>query len=284
MKRNIALLIFGSVFLLTGCETFWMGHNAEHKRTGASSSLVDYLYPNGEVPPDIDHQVPYLELPLRVGVAFVPSNRELSLSAVMQQDLMERVSAAFADRPFVTDIEVIPDVYLKSARGIVGMQQIARMHDVDVMALISYDQVTISGEKDSAILYWTIVGAMVVKGNRNEVQTLVDTAVFDVSTGQLLMRAPGTDTDQANSTLMDRSREIRALEDQGFLDATDSMIVNLDASLEGFRAQVKEGYKANVSWKEGYSGGGGGIGFGLLGCLAFGALRRRQASRGKTTM
>jgi hypothetical protein len=29
------------------------------------------------------------------------------------------------------------------------------MHDVDVMALVSYDQLSISGERDSAILYWT---------------------------------------------------------------------------------------------------------------------------------
>lgn len=276
MRHTTILLMLGASFLLAGCESLWMGSNAEKKRSGASSSLVDYLYPHGEIPPDVPDYLPHLELPLRVGLAFVPTAYDQSITPVMQQDVMDRVSRAFTDRPFVTEIEVIPDVYLKSTQGIVGMQQLARMHNVDVVALISYDQVSITGERDSAALYWTIVGAMVVKGNRNEVQTLVDTAVFDANTGQLLMRAPGTSSDQANTTLMDRSRDMRHLEDDGFLDATDDMIVNLDASLESFREQVKEGHRASVSWKEGYEGGGGATGLAGLCLLTFAALRRRK--------
>ena len=58
--------------LLTGCSTLWQDRGASAERRGTSSSLVDYLYPNGEVPPEFDARVPRLELLLRVGLAFVP--------------------------------------------------------------------------------------------------------------------------------------------------------------------------------------------------------------------
>ena len=63
------------------------------------------------------------------------------------------------------------------------------------MALVSYDQVANTSEKTSSLLYWTIVGAYVVKGNKNDVQTFVDTAVFDMATRKLLFRAPGVSDD-----------------------------------------------------------------------------------------
>ena len=59
------------VLLLAGCSSFWNIDGAT--RSGVSSSLVDYLYPAGEVPPAVEDSVPYLELPLRVGIAFVPN-------------------------------------------------------------------------------------------------------------------------------------------------------------------------------------------------------------------
>ena len=56
------------VLLLAGCSSFWnMGGET---RSGVSSSLVDYLYPAGEIPPNLQDSIPYLELPLRVGIAF----------------------------------------------------------------------------------------------------------------------------------------------------------------------------------------------------------------------
>ena len=125
------------------------------------------------------------------------------------------------------------------------------------MALVSYDQLSFSGERDSALLYWTVVGALVVKGNTNEVKSLIDTAVFDVTTTRLLFRAPGTHTDQSNSTLVDSERELRKLRSNGFMEATDNMIVNLETELTGFRAAVESGERAQVAWREGTGGGGG---------------------------
>ena len=161
--------------LLSGCASFWMGPGYEKTREGASSSLVDFLYPEGEIPPAVDSNLPYLSLPIRVGIAFVPTPGREDISAAEKLELTEHVADAFRDRDYVQSIETIPDAYMKSARGVNGLKQVAALYGVDIMALVSYDQMSFSGERDSALLYWTIVGALVVKGNTNEVQTMIDT-------------------------------------------------------------------------------------------------------------
>ena len=279
-------LIMAALLLpfLTGCSSFWMAGNHEKTREGASSSLVDFLYPQGEVPPVLPDRIPHLTLPLRVGIAFVPSNSHSDITATEKQELLEQVANAFRDRPYVESIDAIPDTYMRSARGITGMQQVAKMYDVDVMALVSYDQISFSAERDSALLYWTIVGAMVVKGNSNEVQTMVDTAVFDAETAKLLFRAPGSDRDRSNATLMDVGKDLRKLRSASFVAATDDMIVNLDQELEGFQEAVENGERAEVEWREG-SGGGGSLAWSLLVWLVIAAGRaaKRRRSPAATT-
>jgi len=263
---------------LAGCSSLWMGGNNEKVRQGASSSLVDFLYPNGQIPPKASEQMPYLSLPLRVGIAFVPSHSRDDISATKKQDLLEQVADSFRDRPFVASIDAIPETYMRSARGVQGMRQVAAMYDVDVMALVSYDQISFSSERDSALLYWTVIGALTVKGNSNEVQTMIDTAVFDVATSKLLFRAPGTHHEQDNATLMDTGKELRKLRSAGFVAATDDMIVNLDQELDGFRAAVEKGERAQVEWKAG-SGGGGSLALPLLALLALGGIIRKVNRR-----
>ena len=257
MKSRI--LVFALLLtLLVGCSSFWLGPGYEKVREGSSSSLVDYLYPDGEIPPVVDADLPYLSLPVRVGIAFIPSRNSEDISAAEKQELMEHVADAFRDRDYVQSIESIPETYMKSARGMQGMKQVAALYGVDIMALVSYDQISFSGERDSALLYWTIVGALAVKGNTNEVQTMIDTAVFDVATTKLLFRAPGTHNEQRNVTLLENSRDLRKLRSAGFVAANDDMILNLEKELEGFRAAIESGERAQVAWRAG-SGGGGGI-------------------------
>lgn len=279
MKYRILTIIL-IIALISGCASLWRGPGYEKTREGASSSLVDFLYPKGETPPAVDERLPYLNLPLRVGIAFVPSRNTEDITAAEKQDLMEHVADAFRDRDYVQSIDAIPDTYMRSARGVQGMRQVAAMYGVDVMALVSYDQISFSGERDSALLYWTIIGALVVKGNTNEVQTMIDTAVFDVETAKLLFRAPGTHNEQRNTTLMDNKEDLRKLRSAGFVAATDDMIVNLDQELEGFREEVESGQRAQVEWRSG-TGGGGGIALPLIALLFLTAVgRHRNCRRG----
>lgn len=277
MKARLLIVVL-ALPLFTSCASFWHGGSYENTRQGASSSLVDFLYPEGEVPPPVGEKLPHLSPPLRVGIAFVPSANPTDISATEKEQLLDHVADAFRDREYVKSIDAIPDTYMRSARGIHGMQQVAALYGVDVMALVSYDQLAFSGERDSAILYWTIIGALTVKGNTNEVQTMIDTAVFDVPTAKLLFRAPGTHTGQRNATLVDSDRDLRRLRSEGFVAATDDMIVNLGDELGKFREATKSGERAEVEWKQGSGGGGGGFELPLLLLLvAAGSRRRRRA-------
>ena len=266
MNKKFLILIATITLLLTGCSSLWDWSGGE--RSGASSSLVDYLYPQGEVPPDVDETIPYLELPLRVGIGFVPGQTgHGTISEATKMQLLEEVKAGFVDRDYISHIEVIPDTYLRSSKGISGMQQVARLYGIDVMALVSYDQVAVSEENPAGLLYWTIVGAYLIKATSNEVQTFVDTAVFDVETARLLFRAPGSDAMADRSTLVEAGEVVRKAKDASIAAAMVQMTDNLTAELDRFQERVKEDPTVvQTAWKEG-SGGGGGVGWPMLAVL-----------------
>jgi rhombotail lipoprotein len=274
MSKKFLLALVSATLLLTGCSTFWNWSGGG--RNGSSSSLVDYLYPNGEVPPGIQDSIPYLELPLRVGIAFVPGQAGAgSISEATKMQLLEQVKSNFVDREYIGHIEVIPDTYLRSSKGVAGMQQVARLYGMDVMALVSYDQVAVSEENPSGILYWTIVGSYLIKATSNEVQTFVDTAVFDVDTARLLFRAPGAHAMSDRSTLVEAGEVVRKAKDESFAAAMGEMTANLAAELDRFRERVQEDPTvADVKWRPG--SGGGSLGWFTIALLAVYTLYRRR--------
>ncbi len=282
MTKRLLVAILSIALPMAGCSTLWDWSGGT--RSGSSSSLVDYLYPDGQVPPDFDETIPSLALPLRVGVAFVPGqSRYGTISEVTKMQLLENVKSAFVDREYISRIEVIPETYLQSSRGITGMQQVARLYGADVMALVSYDQVAVSEENPAGLLYWTIVGAYVIKATSNEVQTFVDTAVFDVDTAKLLFRAPGSDVTADRSTLVEAGETVRKTRDASFAAAMEQMTGNLDAELERFNERVRQDPTvAKTEWKPGY-GGGGSLSWLLLLLAALGLAealdRMSQAAR-----
>lgn len=276
MKRALLCALFPLIF--TACT----GLFGTPTRQGVSSSLVDYLYPKGEPPPAQSATIPHLQLPLKVGIAFVPGNYrgDAALPESERIRLLNDVKARFAGRDFIEEIAVIPEAYLRSSRGFESLEQTARLYGLDVMALVSYDQVTHSDERTAAFLYWTIVGAYTVKGNKNDVQTFVDTAVFDIPTRKLLFRAPGTSKVQGTSTLVGLERDLRARQQQGFEQAIADMTVNLDNELSVFKERIKTDQSVRVTRAD--SGGGGGAAgaaaLAFLGLLAVVTRRRRTTA------
>ncbi len=247
-----------SLLALSGCTALFQPGLGSEMRTGSSSSLVNYLYPNGKVPPEHTDSIPRLDLPLRVGLAFVPNNGSRDdLSEAKKAELLEIVRQAFIEHDYVQSIEVIPDTYLRSSTGVQGMQQVARLYGVDVMALVSYDQVSVSSDTKASFLYWTIVGAYIIEATKNEVQTFVDTAVFDVKTAKLLFRAPGVDKTTDKSSAIESTEAARKQGQQSFTAAVTAMTGNLGMELVRFEERVAENPQlADVNWKPGYGGGG----------------------------
>jgi len=225
-----------------------------------SSSVVQYLYPNKQVV----HrpQMPVLSLPLNVGIAFVPENNDhygsvRSLSEQQKQQLLEEIAAHFRQHGYVKTIELIPSAYLRSKGSFANLDQISTMFGVDVIALISYDQHQFTDEGVATLSYWTIVGAYIVPGEKNDTHTMVDAAVYDIASRKLLFRAPGVSHIKGLSTPVNLSEELRSDSAEGFKVASVDLAKNLDMELGKFEEKVKkspESYK--VVHKEGYKGGG----------------------------
>lgn len=250
--------------LLASCA--WWGLESEEagERHGVSSSLVDFLYPEGEVPPEYSEVTPRLALPIRVGIAFVPPGTwgRGPLDEAREQELLETVSQRFEQRDYISSIEIIPEQYMRAGSGFQTVEQTARLYRLDVIALVSYDQTSFTGDTKASVWYWTIVGAYLVKGSRNDVNTFLDIAVFDVATHQLLMRAPGTSQVSGKATMVEAGTELRKSKEKGFELAVADMTDNLEAVLDGFEARVeaKEDVGVTIAHRPGYQGGSGGSG------------------------
>ena len=278
--RNRSLILIACIFslLATSCTGYWHRIWGDTSRQGVSSSLVDFLYPNGETPPDVDQTIPTLQLPLRVGLAFVPArtNNVEGLSEANKNALLEKVKASFASREFIKEITIIPDTYLRSGNGFQTVDQLARLYSLDVIALVSYDQVAHVDDTASSILYWTIVGAYFIEGSKNDVQSFVDTAVFDVKTHKLLFRAPGINKIEATSTLVGSTEKMRKSREESFSLAMENMTSNLNSELDAFKEKIKKDKSVVITRRSGYTGGGGALDFSLL-ALFFGIMAAKWA-------
>ena len=272
MNLRTAIASCALALLLSGCELLAPGMCAPNcqSTTQNSSSLVNFLYPDGKALPPAN-TIPELHVPLRVGLAFLPSQPAYGappLDAAQRENLLQQVRARFLDRKFIADIVIIPDYYLANSRGFPGLEGVQRLYNIDLMALVSYDQVTHGDDNKLSLGYLTIVGAFVLRGNSHETATLVDLAVVDPATRSLVLRAGGTDQRGGNSTMVDVGRDTRHDSASGFEAATARMIDNFDAALTAFENDVHAG-RANVRVvaREGSRGGGGAIDAGALLCL-----------------
>lgn len=240
-----------TIFALNGCASM-----AGPKESKQSASIVDYLYPKASQAPQLSPSVTYLKPPLRVGIAFVPNVATArTLPETEKIKLMERVKVAFTGQTYIGSIDIIPSQYLKAAGGFDNMEQVARMFNVDVMAMVSYDQVQFTDSNSLSFLYWTVIGAYVVHGNEHDTQTMLDISVFDVASRKLLMRAPGTSQVKGGGNLANFSERARAARAEGYNKAADQLIPALQTEIQSFRERLKTNDKIRVEPRVGYQGG-----------------------------
>jgi len=265
------------IILVAGCA----GTQSRHTTT----SVVDFLYPN-QTDPVTDQGTPVLNLPMRVGIAFVPDKPgqapARALTESKKAQLLDRVAEHFRALDYIKSIEIIPSAYLTPKGGFENLNQVRTMYGVEAIALVSYDQAQFTDEGMASILYWTIVGAYVVPAEKNSTATMVDAVVMHIPSRKMLFRAPGVSQVQGSSTPINLSEELRLDSEEGFNEAVDKMIVNLDAGLVAFREKVKESPEEYTVVQSGGSSGGGALEFpaaALIALLLAGGLwwsRRRD--------
>lgn len=249
-KYSRILTLLASCTVLASCVATRAQHN--------SSSAVKYLYPE-----QFDHietpGIPRLSLPLKVGVAFVPEGNanSLTLTEIDKMNLMKAVSKDFKKYNFVKSIELIPSAYLRDEGSFANLDQIRTMYGIDVIALLSYDQTQFTDEGIASITYWTIIGAYIIPGEKNDTHTMVDATVYDIQSRKMLFRAPGINHIKSKATPINLSEQLRADSVESFQAASKDLVVNLETQLELFQDKVKEmPEEYQIVHKPGYTGGG----------------------------
>lgn len=251
-----ALLLLITTLAASGCAHFY-----GRSQVRQNASIVDYLFPGGS--PDAEQPtVPELKLPIDVGVAFVPAGDSEGhfnhhLSEERKVRLLQDVAREFEPFKFVRKIEIIPSNYLRPGGSFSNLEQLARMFGVQVVALVSYDQVQFTNEDFTSFAYWTLVGAYVVEGEKNDTQTLLDAAIYDVASRKLLFRAPGISRIEARSTPVNLAEELRDDADAGFQQAATHLVANLKTELACFQDRVRaRPEEVKIVARPGYVGSG----------------------------
>ena len=252
-----ALLLLGAsallALLISGCVF------SPQRRAHKSGSVVAFLFPKTQPSLQVP-SLPTLALPLRVGVAFVPDARgnfQSTFSEMQKQQLLKRVADQFRALPFVRAIEIVPSTYLRPEGSFENLEQIRSLLGIEVIALVSYDQVQFTEQNVFSIAYWTIIGAYIFNGNRNDTHTLMEATVYDIPSRSLLFRAPGVNQTKASTGVAYLEGALRKDSSASLDKATTDLIGNLDTALANFRQTVKDGRsEVKIEHKPGYAGEG----------------------------
>jgi len=247
-----------AVIGLSGCA---MLRPSTHRQ---ASSVLQFLYPRDKTHIE-QAAIPVLALPLKIGIAFVPEeassrggptfNREgATFTEQQKMALMKEAGDRFRKYPFVHSIQLIPSAYLTPAGGFPNLDQIRSMFGVDVIVLLSYDQVQFRDEGMLSLTYLTLVGAYVVQGEKNDTQTMIDAVVYDLPSRKLLFRAPGISKIKGSASPVNLSEELRHDSERGFQDASTNMVANLQEQLAAFKEEIKASpQEFKIETKPGYT-------------------------------
>jgi rhombotail lipoprotein len=247
MQIRIAVVLCCLLVLAAGCAS---NRGRESKQ---SASVVDFLYPGGQEAPKLVPGVAVLKPPVKVGIAFAPTDAKLrSLPEAEKLKLLERTKAAFMRQPYVGTFEIVPTQYLKSGGGFDNLDQVSRMFGVDIMALVSYDQIHFTDSNAMSMLYWTIIGAYLIHGDEFDIKTMLDISVFDVASRKLLFRAPGVSQINGGAAMANYSERARNAQIEGYGKAIDDLIPKLTAEIESFRARLAKANDIQLAPQPGY--------------------------------
>jgi rhombotail lipoprotein len=238
-----------SAVVLCGCAA-----TQADSRQRQVASLLAFLYPAQTTVPAQPDRATELRVPFRIGIAFVPQtgSPQQQLSEVDRQRLMSAVRSAFVNYPFVSEIETVPTMYLEAGGGFANLDRVAQLLRLDVIALVAYDQVQNADASGWSFLYWTGIGAYVVEGDRYDVLTSVEAAVFDVRSRRLLLRAAGSSRETGSATLIGFAEKSRAARVSGFDHAMAQLIESLRAEVQAFRERAPKDPGVHLVLPAGY--------------------------------
>ncbi|MFM7505095.1 MAG: rhombotarget lipoprotein [Rubrivivax sp.] len=221
------------------------------------ASLLAFLYPGKEPPAALPEVQTVLNVPFRVGIAFVPdtSDAVFRLAEAERQRLADRVRTAFRDYPFIREIEIVPSTFLQAGGGFENLDRVPALLRLDVVVLVSFDKVQHAGANRWSFLYWTGVGAYLVEGDQYDILTALEVSVFDVRSRRLLMHAGGRSTIKGEATWVGFAERSRAARTASFEKAFDEMTAALQREVAAFRERAPRDPSMRLVLPPGYNPG-----------------------------
>jgi rhombotail lipoprotein len=249
MRRVKWLLLLVLLLVLGACASL---DNTTRQRQVAS--VLAYLFPGTESTPPAPDAVAVIKVPFRMGVAFVPDNASapFRLPESDRLKLAGEVRDAFSSYPFISEIVAVPSMYLEPGGGFANLDRIAALLKLDVIALVSFDQVQNAGATGWSFLYWTGIGAYVIDGDQYDILTSVETTVFDIKSRRLLMRGGGISNIKGAATMVGFSERAREARTRGFDEAVKEMIRKLHLEVKGFRERAPADPNIRLQLPPGY--------------------------------
>lgn len=224
-----------AIAVYAGCSPF-----AQEKRQ-YSSSILEYLFPD-DTKPTYDEPPPPLEPPLHIGIAFVPESGQIAFDEKLKMDLMQTLAAEFKQQDFVESLELIPTSHLKPKGGFANLDQISALYGINLILLLDYDQVQHTAEGVSTYLYWTWVGSYTVKGEKNDTNTVIDSALLDIASRKKILHLYGASHIKGTSTLVNLNEQLRKDSVVGFKDAGADLLEKLRNELPTLQKKMREGH------------------------------------------
>ena len=222
---------------------FGIGCNKPSTNT-QQSSLMAYLNPKGDLKPapkaDTQTASTALNYPVSLGIAMVPASQSSgpmnrAISPETEDTLLKAAKASLKDAPWLSEIKLMPSNYLQPGGGFNNLAQVAQMCGVDAVALVSLDQIQYRDPKWYSFTYYSIIGAYVMKGDKDDTRTVIDAAVFNVGAQSILFRASGQSVLKGSSTWFNRDEALRLNANQGIHLAMEDLSKNLTREAAAFK-------------------------------------------------
>jgi len=229
--KYTAIILMACFVFCSGCASYNSGLRTVQKQ----SNLASFLFSGNQ--PQAPAQKAPLQLPAKVGIAFVPGDPASSnLPDTTKKEVIEAVRSQLAKHTkYVAGAQSIPSIYLTPSGGVQNLEQVAQQFGVDVIVILGANQLQ-KHERNSlaAFLDVTIIGQYLIPGNTVDTATVLEAAVYHVPSRALIFRTDGANQKTSRSTRYGSSQTAQNDSASSILDASKKLVVSIGEALVGF--------------------------------------------------
>ena len=242
-RRLVCLALTASLVAgLAGCETV---RNPDRKpelvQSARSTPLTEFLYEGQKVP--VAEGRAELLLPIRIGLGFIaPTDDSTGKVPTLEQRqaTLDAVRDQLRGLPYVTEVAIVPQYWFGNQPG-VGFQKLsalAKQFNFDLIALVSYDQGIYSTQNMRTLGLLTIIGKDFYKVEVDQALTVIDLALVEPRSRELVLRISAGDQFGDTTTVLDDWRSKSYLRRVSFDRANEVFVSKLREELPALKARV----------------------------------------------